>query len=114
MTNAQIIFNAQLKLMEQGVIGSTGRQLTYEKEDGTKELVPEPEPIHTYAIWKELGYQVSKGQKAIATIQIWKHTEPATRKDKNSGEEMEVGEKMFMKTAYFFKRDQVEEISKPA
>ncbi|MCR5083854.1 MAG: ArdC family protein [Parasporobacterium sp.] len=112
MTNGQIILNTQIELMEQGIIGTTGRQLVIEKDDGSKEVIPEPEPIHTYAIWKEKGYQVRKGQKAVAAIQIWKHTDAKLQKDKKSGEEVEIGEKMFMKTAFFFKKDQVDPIIK--
>lgn len=47
MTNAQIITSARFSLMEQGVIGSTGRMIEIEDENG-KRTVPEPEEIHTY------------------------------------------------------------------
>ena len=32
-----------------------------------------PELIHTYQKWKELGYQVRRGEKAIAKFPIWKY-----------------------------------------
>ena len=108
MTNAQIILNQSINLMEQGIIGSTGRMLTFDKEDGSSEQIPEPEPIHTYAAWKSLGFQVSRGQKACASFQIWKHKNPGKKKDKKTGEEIETEEKMFMTNAFFFRRDQVE------
>ncbi len=114
MTNAQIILNARIELMEQGVIGSTGRYISLEKDDGSREIIPEPEEIFTYSAFLEQGYQVKKGQKAIASIEIWKHTDADIRKDKNSGDEVEVAEKMFKKTAYFFRRNQVEPIGKTA
>lgn len=110
MTNSQIIFNESLELMKQGIIGSTGRQLIYEREDGTKESVPEPEPIHTFVMWKSLGYEVKKGQKAIAKFAIWKHKSAGRRKNRKTGEEVETEEKLFLTDAYFFRKDQVEPI----
>lgn len=65
------------------------------------------EPIHTYATWKSLGYQVRKGEKSADKLQILKHK---TRKI--TGENGEVQEKstMFMTTAAFFRQSQVEPI----
>lgn len=60
MTNAQIIFNESLRLMEEGKIGTTGKQITVVNADGTKETINVPLPIHTYAAWKQLGFQVKK------------------------------------------------------
>lgn len=104
MTNAQIIFNESLNLMNEGKIGTTGRMLKMETTAGEVITVMEPEPIHTYAAWKQLGYQVQKGQKAIASFTIWKyasHTNAETEEEES---------RMFMKKASFFKRSQVEEI----
>lgn len=64
----------------------------------------EVEEIHTYAKWKELGYQVQKGEKAIAQFTIWKHTSK-----KNEEAEEDEG-RMFMKKASFFKQSQVKKI----
>jgi len=105
MTNAQIISEARFALMEQGIIGTTGRVLQVVDSDGNQTEIPEPEEIHTYQAWKELGYQVQKGQKAIAQFTIWKHT---TRTNKETGEDEQ---KMFMKNSSFFKRSQVEAIA---
>ena len=104
MTNAQIIFNESLDLMNQGKIGTTGRMLKMETADGEVITVMEPEPIHTYAIWKQLGYQVNKGEKAIASFTIWKHT------SRINTETEEEESRIFMKKASFFKRSQVTEI----
>ena len=43
----------------------------YEK-DGQKvtEIIDEPEPIHTFAPWKALGFKVKKGEKSIAQFVI--------------------------------------------
>lgn len=74
MTNAQIIFNASVKLMEDGILSGTGHFMKVTNEDGTEKSIEIPEEIHTFAGWKTLGYSVQKGQKAIAQIDIWKHT----------------------------------------
>ncbi len=110
MTNQQIIFNEAIKLMEDGIIGSTGKTMEIEYEDGSKHTINEPEPIHTFAGWKNMGYQVIRGQKAIASFPIWKHCPAGQKVDPKTGETTDVNEKMFMVTAYFFKRDQVERI----
>lgn len=64
------------------------------------------EEVHTYAKWKQLGRQVKKGNRAMFTARIWKHT---TKKDKETGEETQ---KMFMQNAAFFGYSQTEEIKK--
>ena len=119
MTNAQIILNESVELMKQGIIGSTGRKFKFEYEkDGQKvtEIIDEPEPIHTFATWKALGFKVKKGEKSIAQFVIWK-CKPVTvelnGKDENGNDttiEQETN-KMFTKTAYFFKPSQVEPIT---
>lgn len=92
--------------MKAGIIGKTGRTFNAKviNADGEEEevVVEEAEPIHTYAGWKERGYQVQKGEKAIAQFTIWKHV---TKKAKKEGEEDE--QKMFMKKASWFKFSQV-------
>lgn len=107
MTNAEIIFTESQRLMEEGVIGTTGRKFiaTVVNADGDQEENEffEPEPIHTYAGWKERGYQVRRGEKAIAQFTIWKHV---TKKNDNEEDES----KMFMKRASWFKFSQVEPI----
>ena len=109
MTNAQIIMNAQIQLMEEGIIKGTGRMIEAivldEEGNETKVMMEEPEEIHTYALWKQLGRQVKKGEKAVASFTIWKHVE---KKQKDS-EETET--KMFMKKASFFTIDQTEPIT---
>lgn len=113
MTNAQIIMAQSFELMKQGVIGTTGRTFEIEDAEGKKHTVMEPEPIHTYRAWKELGYQVRKGEKAIAQFVIWKHTgskkDSVQMEDGSSVEFVDKG-KMFMKKASFFKRSQVDAV----
>ena len=105
MTNEMIILNARFDLMQEGILQGTGNIITVEDENGEKKQIEEPEMIHTYQGWKSLNRQVKRGEKSIATIQIWKHT---TKKPKEKDEEEQ--EKMFMTKAFFFTFDQVEPI----
>lgn len=102
MTNEQIILDARLVLMEEGKIGTTGRYMEVENEEGERKRIPEPEEIHTFAIWKSLGFSIKKGEHAIAKLLIWKNT---VKKEKDSEEETE---KMIRKQAFFFSPSQVE------
>lgn len=105
MTNEMIILNARFNLMEDGILKGTGNIITVENENGEKKQVEEPEQIHTYQGWKSLNRQVKKGEKSIATIQIWHHT---TRKPKDKDEEEQ--ERMFLTKAFFFTEAQTEAI----
>lgn len=111
MTNAQIIFNEAMKLMNKGIIGTTGRKITLINEDGTKEQVDEPEEIHTYKEWQNLGMQVQKGQKAIAKFTIWMFTNKPSKAAKVAakaeGKEAETDPHYYMKEAAFFSASQV-------
>lgn len=111
MTNAQIIFNESVQLMNSGIIRGTGKfmkSIVTDQDGNEKEEVFElPEEIHTFAAWKELGRSVKKGQKAKAAFTIWKHTS-RTVKDQDGNEEEK--ENMFMKKAFFFTIDQTEPI----
>ena len=104
--------NESINLLEAGIIKGTGRLVTlkYIDQEGNEyeKEVEEPEVIHTYTVWQQLGYQVKKGQKAKASFLIWKHV--AGKKNEETGEEAE--SKMFMKKASFFTFEQVEKIEK--
>lgn len=106
MTNAQIIFNASLTLMEEGILKGSGIMATITDENGEQKQIELPETIHTFAAWKSLGYIVKKGQKAKAAFTIWKYAE-----SKKQNDEEEAAGRMFMKTAHFFTADQVEKIA---
>ena len=108
MTNEQIIFNNAVVLMESGVIGTTGRTLEFDDGHGTKKTIMEPETIHTFAAWKSLGYQVQRGQKAVAKFPIWRHQNSGIRKNRKTGAEESTEEKMFLTDAFFFSKSQVE------
>ncbi len=128
MTNAQIIFNEAIALMKDGKIGTTGRQITIEYEkDGEqiKETIDEPEAIHTYKEWQNLGQQVQKGQKAIAKFTIWMYTSKTKKLSKEDadsinsmvinsdgskaqeGDEVQTKGHYYMKEAAFFAASQV-------
>lgn len=101
-----IILNARFDLMEEGILQGTGNIIEVEDENDEKKQIEEPEEIHTYQWWKALHRQVKRGEKLIATIQIWKHT---TKKPKEADEEEQ--EKMFLTKAFFFTEAQTEVIA---
>lgn len=109
MTNAQIIAVESQKLAQEGIINFTGRTLEFVLDDEDKTVITyrETEPIHTYAHWKTLGFQVKKGEKAVAQFMIWKHSKH-TKKNED-GEEKD-DSKMFLKLSSFFKESQVDKI----
>lgn len=90
MTNAEIIYRESIELVNQGVL---------------KAIAGQPEPIHTFAKWKSMGYSVKKGEKAIAKITIWKYT--TRTKTDDDGNEID-DSKCFPKVSAFFKTSQVE------
>ena len=107
MNNATIILLESVKLMEQGILEPTGDKIVVETSEGKKEL-DVPEPIHTYQMWKSLGYQVQKGQKAIAQFPVWKYT--SKKSSEESEEEAQEKGHCFLKMSSFFKQSQVEKI----
>lgn len=107
ITNAMIVFNAQQRLLTEGKIKTTGRLMEFYTPDGDKTFVPEPEAIHTFAHWKELGFIVRKGEHAVDCFPVWKYTTKA--KDLDEEEAQEQGF-CFMKTAYWFSASQVDPI----
>ena len=107
MTNEQIIFAESCKLLEQGILASTGKVDLIEINEAGEQVtrqVDMPEPIHTFAAWKAQGYIVKKGEHAIAKFPIWKYS----KKGKEENEDEEKPAKMFWKMAHFFKYSQVE------
>lgn len=110
MTNADIIFHESQRLAKEGRIKYTGREFKAVDAAGTEIIVKETEPIHTYQIWRQLGYQVQKGQTAVAKITIWKHSAPKLETlPMTDGSDVKYIDKgrMFMKTAAFFSQSQV-------
>ena len=109
MTNAMIILLESSKLMEQGKLKGSGQFVEIETENGNKKLEM-PEEIHTYAKWRELGYQVRRGEKSEIKIRVWKYR-GRVQTDEESGEEVQTGS-CFMKLASFFTMAQVDAIAK--
>lgn len=115
MTNAQIIFNESMKLLEAGVIGTTGRSFETVTEDGETVTIMEPEPLHTFAHWKSLGRQVKKGEHAKASFIIWKQGKASKKAQEEAEKEGKKAiPKMFMKKSFFFTFDQTEPIKEKA
>lgn len=95
VTNAQIIFNAQCALVDAGKIGVDANGF--------------PEEIHTFQFWKDAGYRVRKGAKAVIELGIWKL---ATKKRKADDEDDDEKAHFFLKRSWFFSRSQVDKIAK--
>ena len=89
MTNAEIILGNKMILINEGIIN-------------------EDTELHTYAHWKSLGYQVKKGEHAVAKFSIWKYTKG--KKKEMSEEEAQVKGYCFMKNSAWFTDKQVEPI----
>lgn len=116
MTNNQIIFEASQELAEAGIIKYTGRILKGTNDLGEEVEIKETEQIHTYKEWQALGYQVNKGQKAIARITIWNFTTKPSKAAKAAaeaeGKEAKETARYYMKEACFFSASQVSQIAK--
>lgn len=100
MTNAMIILENSLRLMDEGILKGSGEMMTYKviTDNGEEEREVEmPEPIHTFS--------VKKGEHAIASFVIWKYSD--RKVGEVDGEEVEDG-RMFLKKAHFFTAAQVE------
>lgn len=107
MTNEMIIFWNAVDLMNSGLIGTTGRSVTIQDAEGNEKVLMEPEAIHTFSHWKELGYSVKKGEHAVARFPIWKGAEKTVRDD-DGNETDEKMLRMFRKDSCFFSASQVE------
>lgn len=119
MTNAMIIMNESLRLMEEGILKGSGQYGQLVKEDGTTETIEFPEEIHTFAGWKQLGFSVKKGEKSTIKFSIWKHTTKMLPTDTDNAETNKMNEEinreggqenMFMKLSSWFTAAQVEPI----
>ena len=95
MTNAEIIYRARMDLVKNGKIEMVNDQ---------------PEEIHTFNKWSELGFTVLRGEKAVFKLTIWKPTKRKGRKPEQEDEE-EPTPWMIPKTAFFFSRSQVDSLA---
>lgn len=119
MTNAMIILNESIRLMEEGKLNGSGQFVEVENEDGSKSRMELPEDIHTFNGWKQRGYVVKKGEKSSIKFPIWKHTTKKANTNTGNAEldkmntqiNAQGGEsRMFMKVSAFFTIAQVEPI----
>lgn len=108
MTNNEIIFRESIRLLEAGRIKGTGRTYTYTTETGESITIEEPEQLHTYAAWKQLGRQVRRGEHGFE-IHIWKH---CTQKGDTPENEEGTKSRMIWKKAFFFTMGQTEPATK--
>lgn len=111
MTNATIILNESVKLMEEGVLNGTGKFVKAEINGVLKEIEL-PEEIHTFNGWKERGFKVKKGAHSKIKFAIWKYTQREKKPEEKTGNplEDEPVSNMFMKLSAFFTAEQVEPI----
>ena len=110
MTNAMIILNESVRLMEEGTLKGTGKFVEVENADGTTTKLEMPQEIHTFNGWKKRGYSVKKGEKSNIKFPIWKYTEKHKTEEEKTGNPIEDAptSNMFMKLSAFFTIDQVE------
>lgn len=109
MTNEQIIFNRQQYLLSIGKLKPTGRVFQMQDGEGNVIQMEEAEQIHTFAAWKELGFIVRKGEKAVDCFSIWKYSAGKKKEQPSEDEEQqqESGH-CFLKLSHFFAAHQVE------
>ena len=73
------------------------------------------EEVHTFAMWKSLGYQVKKGEKALFQTMLWKMKKGKKQDDNNEEQqddkEVKKYNNFFMAKSSLFGRSQVELIS---
>ena len=85
MTNAEII------LMEQAVHNIT-------------------EDLHTFAMWKKLGYIVKKGEHALVETRLWKLKTKKTKVEEDEEIAESENHRFFLAKAFLFGESQVEKI----
>lgn len=112
MTNRQIILAESMRLMRAGVLAGSGVIASVTDENGEEKRIELPEAIHTFAAWKEQGFCVKRGEHAIAAFPVWKYAERRAESSAESSAENQQQSRMFLKKAFFFKRSQVERITK--
>ena len=73
------------------------------------------EEVHTFAMWKSLGYQVKRGEKALFQTMLWKMKKGKKQDDNNEEQqddkEVKKYNNFFMAKSSLFGRSQVELIS---
>ena len=70
-------------------------------------------PLHTYAEWQRLGFQVKRGEHAVLKLQLWKLGKQKNAPEAAENEDPDASEsrsKFFRTAAYLFLSSQVERI----
>ena len=117
MTNNMTVFMEAQKLAEAGKIAYTGKKVVF-NVNGMDMEYKETEPIHTFLEWKNAGYMVKKGEKAIAKFAIWNYTDKASKAKREALEKAgdDPDKKMphfYMKESAFFSQSQVKKLDDP-
>ena len=66
-------------------------------------------PIHTFAVWKSMGYVVKKGEHAKIVTKLWKMTNK--KEVDEDTDEVKNKQHMYLVKSYLFTKDQVEKMS---
>ena len=91
MTNKTIVWMERVRLMDEGIIGGTGRTVEIETEDGVKTF-EEPEEIFTVKEWNKRGFLIKTGETHIAEFCIWKHESKGKKANAENPEDSEESE----------------------
>lgn len=91
MKNEQIIETVRADLIEAGRIA-------------------QDEMLHTFQFWKQSGYSVKKGEKAICQTRLWKYTNRATASELEDAQENDIDTtgRFFLAKSYLFSSRQVQ------
>ena len=68
-------------------------------------------PLHTYAQWAALGYQVKRGEHAVLKMRLWKYKNRRQNvQDEDTVDAPESRDDFFLTTANLFHISQVERV----
>lgn len=70
MKNTEIVLRERVQMMRNNALRTTGNKMMIEENNEQVEI-DEPEELLSYWEWKNRGYQVPRGTKAKAYIQLW-------------------------------------------
>ena len=68
---------------------------------------------HTFEAWKARGYIVRRGEHAVLTVKLWKHSKKTSKSDQASGADTEeITEGFYLAKAFLFSSAQVDTLKK--
>ena len=73
-------------------------------------VLEEDESLYTYKAWKDRGFQVRKGETAIAKFPIWNYSKRKPKENESGEVEQVKGGYFYMKMTAFFCDRQVDPI----